>query len=128
MMKKLLCAVLTALMVFSLFACAEKSSGNHSIVGTWKYSLNEKYRDVITDVILDSRVYVDIYYTFNEDGTGRSYASDNSFDREFTYVFNGDVITITSDGYSFDQKCVLTDTTLTIHDDNKGDDVVFKKQ
>ena len=86
-----------------------------------------KYRDVITEVIVDERVYVDIYYQFNEDGTGRSYASDGTFDRDFTYHYSDGVITITSDGYSFDQKCILKGDTLTIHDD-AGEDVVFERQ
>lgn len=128
MMKKFFCAVIAAIIILSLSSCGEKTSSGGSIVGTWKYSLNEKYRDVITEVIVDERVYLDIYYIFNEDGTGRTYASDGSFDREFTYVYSDGKITITSDGYSFDQKCVLDGDTLTIHDDTQGDDVVFKKQ
>lgn len=127
MMKKL---IMSAALVFSLlflFSCGETGK-SENIVGLWKYSLNEQYRDIITGVIDDERAFVDIYYQFNEDGTGRTYASDGSYDRDFTYVYSKGVITITSAGYSFDQSCVLTDTTLTIHDTEEDEDVVFVRQ
>lgn len=109
-----------------LASCGEKAEPS-DLWGLWKYELNGKYREVITEVIADERVYVDIYYQFNEDGTGRTYASDGSFDREFTYTFSDDTITITSSGYSFEQKCKLTPSTLTIRDES-GENVVFEKQ
>lgn len=128
MIKKIICVFVTAALLFSLSSCGERETDGESIVGLWKYELNGKYRDAITEVIVDERVYVDIYYQFNEDGTGRSYASDGSFDRDFTYVYSNGVITITSDGYSFDQKCKLGKDTLTVHDDIENEDVVFIRQ
>ena len=139
MKNRIFCVLLALLCVFCLFSCSDGKkqaadadgdtvSDSISIVGTWKYSLNEGVRDVITEVIVDSRVYVDIYYVFNEDGTGKTYASDNSFNRSFTYEYSEGVISITSDGYTFDQKCSLSGNSLTVHDDEKNDDIVFQKQ
>ena len=127
MMKKLICFIAAFSLLFAFSSCGKKTTGD-DLVGLWKYELNGKYREVITEVIVDERVYVDIYYQFNEDGTGRSFASDGSFDREFTYRYSDGVITITSDGYSFDQKCTLRKDTLTVRDDETGEDVVFERQ
>lgn len=128
MMKKIFCAAFALLIALSLFSCGEKSDGKEALVGLWKYELNGEFRDLITSVIVDENVYVDIYYQFNEDGSGRTYASDGSFDREFTYTYSDGVITITSNGYSFNQKCKLKGDRLTVHDDTENDDVVFIKQ
>ena len=130
MMKKFSAQIALILAAVCLFSCGGKAPADNglSLAGTWKYELNSEYRDIITEVIVDERVYVDIYYIFNEDGTGRTYASDGSFDRSFTYTFKNSVITITSDGYSFDQPCKLSADTLIIHDDEKNEDVKFIKQ
>ena len=72
-MKKIIsaaAAVCCLVCIFSLFSCGKKDVGEGSIVGKWKYSLNADIRDVLTEVMADTSVYDDVFYEFNEDGTG----------------------------------------------------------
>ena len=128
MMKKIICFLFAVILSFSLVSCGEKAEDGESLAGLWKYELNGDVRELITDVIVDENIYVDIYYLFCEDGTGKTYTSDGSFETEFTYTVSGNVMTITSEGGSFDQEFKLSGDKLTVHDDEKDEDVVFIRQ
>ena len=76
-MKKIVAAVLVAVMVLGLCACSISSK---AIIGTWKNQTT--VLGVVTETV----------YTFNEDGTGNL---SNVVDMPFTYSFSDDKLLIT---------------------------------
>ena len=62
------------------------------IVGVWKYAHNEEYREYITEAITDPGAYVDLYYEFYEDGTGKTYLSTDDNEMTFTYTYDGETL------------------------------------
>lgn len=129
-MKRIIFAVITVLSIL-LCSCGsalinEKVSDNNDIYGTWKYELNGEHRTAITEVIVDSYVYVDYFYDFNEDGTGAAYSSMSTGKMEFTYTFFDNVISIDYGEGPFDTECELTQKSLTIVENNEK--TTFYKQ
>jgi len=105
-------------MIF-LVSCG-KGKTPEGIVGVWKFSPNEEYREIITDAITDPRVYVDLYYEFYEDGTGKTYLSTDENVMEFTYVFDGEKLTITNSDGSFDTPVKLKGDVLSVYAGEEG--------
>lgn len=129
-MKKIIALILTVILSFGAVACSapfsEPASG---IVGVWKYSANDDYvLDLVTDVINDPNVYVAYFYEFYEDGTGKTYVSTDTDVLEFTYVFNGDSITITGKDGTFETPCKLNGNILSIYDEVTGEYLDMKRQ
>ena len=129
-MKKIISLILISVFIFGAVSCSAPFSKTESgIVGVWKYSVNDDYvLGLVTDVINDPNVYVSYFYEFYEDGTGKTYVSTDTDVIEFTYVFNGDSITITSKDGTFDTPCKLNGNTLSIYDDITGEYVDMKRQ
>lgn len=129
--KKLLFAV-PVILCLLLCSCGnganinEKVSDNDNIYGTWKYELNGEHREAITEVIVDSYVYVDYFYDFNEDGTGAAYSSMSKSKMEFTYTCFDNVISIDYGEGPFDTKCEITKKSLTIFENDEK--TIFYKQ
>lgn len=124
--KKAVSLISAVVIVFSLVSCSPKSKDPSDIVGTWKYEMNGNHRDVVTEVIVDERVYVDIYYVFNADGTGETHDSLTKTPHEFTYEFTGDKIIMTEGGETFEVECALVGDSLTITE--MGESVEFLRQ
>lgn len=111
-------------MLLSFCAC-KKEEG---IVGTWKYSPNEVVRDYITDMINDPGVYVDLYYEFYEDGTGVTYLSTDKTKVPLTYSFDGETLTITIGGETFDTPVKLDGDVLSVYDVDAKEYLDMKRQ
>ena len=128
-MKKIFSVILCLCAVFSLVACAKKSASSEEdgIVGLWKHSYNEEYREIITEAITDPGVFVDIYYEFRADGTGKTYVStDMENVMEFEYSFDGEKITIKASNGTFDTPAKLKGNVLSVFDGEDYRD--FKRQ
>lgn len=130
-MKRIISVFLCFIIAFSLVSCAKGTSSEggdgKTIVGTWKYSHNEEFRDFITDAITDPGVFVDMYYIFNADGTGMTYLSTDPDDpMEFEYRFDGEKITIIAKNGTFDTPAKLKGDILSVFDGEKYQD--FKRQ
>ena len=128
-MKKLIsaaAAVCCLVCMFSLFSCGKKDVGDNSIVGKWKYSLNADIRDVLTEVMADTSVYDDVFYEFNEDGTGSTYTKNNPEKMKFTYTFDGSTIHIINEYAEFDVSANVKDDTLKITENDNT--VEFERQ
>ena len=82
-------------------------------------------RELLTGVVNDERVLVDVYYEFNEDGTGSTYSSFDDNSQSFTYVYDGETLTLTMGQNSFDTSCTIDGDSMTIVEN--GDTVVFKR-
>ena len=122
-MKKTVSIILVLLTVFSLSSCMEFASDvppEEGIVGVWKYSPNEEYRDIITDAITDPGVYVDLYYEFYADGTGKTYLSTDDNVMEFTYSYDGETLRINGPDGSFDTLVRLDGNTLSVYSGKDG--------
>lgn len=124
-MKRFISVLLLCVFAALAFTACADNSASKAIVGKWKYSLNDNLRDVITDVIEDERVYVDIYYEFNEDGTGAYYSSIDTDKQIFEYEYDGAILTLTMGNNSFDTSCVIEGNEMTVIEN--GETVVFKK-
>ena len=117
-MKKILSIVLAVFFVLSLASCAKKTTYDtpeEGIVGVWKYSPNEEYREYVTDAITDPCVFVDLYYEFYEDGTGKTYLSTDDNEMTFTYTYDGETLTITNNDGSFDTPAKLDGDVLSVY-------------
>ncbi len=117
-MKKIFSLILVLLAVLSLTSCMEFASDvppEEAIVGVWKYAHNEEYRDYITEAITDPGAYVDLYYEFYADGTGKTYLSTDDNEMEFTYTFDGETLTITNKDGSFDTPVKLKGNVLSVY-------------
>ncbi len=117
-MKKILSVILALIFVLSLASCAMKTTYDtpaEGIVGVWKYSPNEELRDYITDAITDPGVFVDLFYEFYADGTGKTYLSTDDKVMEFTYIYDGEVLTITNSDGSFDTPAKLDGDVLSVY-------------
>ena len=128
-MKKIIsaaAAVCCLVCIFSLFSCGKKDVGEGSIVGKWKYSLNADIRDVLTEVMSDTSVYDDVFYEFNEDGTGCTYTKNNPKKMKFTYTFDGSTIHIINEYAEFDVSAKVKDDTLKITENDNT--VEFERQ
>lgn len=129
-MKKIIsaaAAVCCLICIFTLFSCGKKEAAeNGSIVGKWKYSLNADIRDVLTEVMADTSVYDDVFYEFNEDGTGSTYTKNNPEKMEFTYTFDGSKIHIINEYAEFDVSAELNGDTLTVTENDNT--VKFERQ
>ena len=128
-MKKIIsaaAAVCCLICMLSLFACGKKDVGDSSIVGKWKYSLNADIRDVLTEVMADTSVYDDVFYEFNENGTGSTYTKNNPEKMEFTYTFDGSKIHIINEYAEFDVSAKLDGDTLAITENDNT--VEFERQ
>ena len=69
---------------------------------------------MITDAITDPGVYVDLYYEFYEDGTGKTYLSTDKDPMEFSYTYDGETLTITNSTGSFDTPATLKGNVLSV--------------
>lgn len=138
-MKKIIAILLCTLAVLCAASCTAKEELNgkpvagtpgEDIVGKWKYSSNEDIRDVITEVLQDPNVYVDLYYEFYEDGTGKTYISTDDTVLEFSYEFDGEVLTIISKDGPFDTPCSLSEDgkVLSVYDEANDEYLDLKKQ
>lgn len=111
--------------VLSFAGCSK--SPQSEIVGKWKYSLNADIRDAITEVLVDPAVYTDFYYEFNEDGTGCTYSSaDEDKPVDFTYTYDGKILTITMQGKSISTPCDVEENSMTITE--YGETTVFNRE
>ena len=126
-MKRIISVFILCILTASLFtACAGSDvPPEEAIVGKWKYSLNEDVRELLTGVVNDERVLVDVYYEFNEDGTGSTYSSFDDNSQSFTYVYDGETLSLTMGQNSFDTSCTIDGDSMTIVEN--GDTVVFKR-
>lgn len=95
-------------------------------MGKWKYSLNSDIRDVLTEVMADTSVYDDVFYEFNEDGTGCTYTKNNPEKMEFTYTFDGSNIHIVNGYAEFDVSAKIKGDTLKITENDNT--VEFERQ
>ena len=130
-MKKYIAIILSLLFVVGLCSCSGKasySSPREGIVGVWKYSPNEEYRDLITDALVDPGVYVDLYYEFYEDGTGKTYLSTDDGVMEFEYEYDGEILTIMSGSGSFDTPAILDGNILSVYDVQNDEYLDMKRQ
>ena len=117
-MKKIVCLALSLLFVLSLASCTEKVSYDtpeEGIIGVWKYAYNEEAREYITEAITDPGVYVDLFYEFYADGTGKTYLSTDPDAMEFTYSYDGEVLTIYNSTGSFDTPAILKGDILSVY-------------
>lgn len=119
-------AVCCLICIFSLFSCGKTDVGDDSIVGKRKYSLNSDIRDVLTEVMADTSVYDDVFYEFNEDGTGCTYTKNNPEKMEFTYTFDGSNIHIVNGYAEFDVSAKIKGDTLKITENDNT--VEFERQ
>lgn len=104
-MRKLICALATLCLLFTLFAVAEAAD----IAGTW----------YLNDIIIEGSSYSPAAYgmqmvlTFDEDGTGSAAmtqgGTSSAFD--FTWTIEGDTVTVTTDGS--DETLIYADDQLT---------------
>lgn len=116
-MKRMITAVLACFLVISFASCAKKTTYDtpqEGIVGVWKYAHNEEYREYITEAIKDPGAYVDLYYEFYADGTGKTYLSTDDNVMEFTYTYDGEILTITNSDGSFDTPARLDGDVLSV--------------
>lgn len=130
-MKKIIAFILSLLFVAGLCSCAkdaEHDTPEEGIVGVWKYSPNEEYRDLITDALADPGVYVDLYYEFYEDGTGKTYLSTDDSVMEFEYEYDGETLVITSKDGSFDTPATLDGDVLSVYDVQNDEYLDMKRQ
>lgn len=130
-MKKIIAIILSLLFVAGLCSCGKKyayDTPEEGIVGVWKYSPNEEYRDLITDAVVDPGVYVDLYYEFYEDGTGKTYLSTDDAVMEFTYEYDGETLIITSNDGSFDTPARLDGDILSVYDVQNEEYLDMKRQ
>ncbi len=112
-------------------ACAQKteySTPEEGIIGIWKYSPNEEYRDLITDAVTDPGVYVDLYYEFYSDGTGKTYLSTDDSVLEFEYEYDGETLVIKSANGSFDTPARLDGDILSVYDVQSDEYLDMKRQ
>jgi hypothetical protein len=117
-MKKIIALILVLFSVLSLSSCVEFASDvppEEGIVGVWKYAHNEEYREYITEAITDPGAYVDLYYEFYEDGTGKTYLSTDDNEMTFTYTYDGETLTITNKDGSFDTPAILKGNVLSVY-------------
>lgn len=120
-MKRAVSAVIAIILMLSFASCKKAPSYDtpeEGIVGVWKYSYNEEYREYVTDAITDPGVYVDLYYEFYEDGTGKTYLSTDENEMEFTYSYDGEVLTIINSSGSFDTPALLDGDILSVYAGN----------
>ena len=137
-MKKIISVILCIAAVLCFSACAKEEvkgkpvagTPGGDIVGKWKYAPNEDIRDLVTEVLQDPNVYVDLYYEFYEDGTGKTYISTDDAVLEFQYEFDGKVLTIISKDGSFDTPCTLSEdgNILSVYDEANDEYLDLKKQ
>ena len=137
-MKKIISVILCIAAVLCFSACAKEEikgkpvagTPGEDIVGKWKYAPNEDIRDLVTEVLQDPNVYVDLYYEFYEDGTGKTYISTDDAVLEFQYEFDGKVLTIISKDGSFDTPCTLSEdgNILSVYDEANDEYLDMKKQ
>ena len=133
-MKKIIAIILCAAALLTFGACQRKNTVEgtpaEDIVGTWKYSPNEEIRDIVTDVLKDPNVYVDLFYEFYEDGTGKTYISTDNAVMKFEFEFDGETLTIISEDGSFDTPCTLSEDgkVLSVYDEANDEYLDMKKQ
>lgn len=128
-MKKILSAVVLILIIFSAVSCGHSyDTPEEGIVGIWKYAYNGDIRDYITQVITDERLFVDLYYEFYDDGTGVTYLSTDDSKMEFTYIYDGETLTITSDDATFDTPAKLDGDILSVYDSSKDEYLDLQRQ
>ncbi|MBE6587423.1 MAG: hypothetical protein E7647_03300 [Ruminococcaceae bacterium] len=114
-MKRIVAVILLVLSVFTLSSCLKDTSPEEEIVGVWKYAHNEEYREYITEAITDPGAYVDLYYEFYADGTGKTYLSTDDNEMTFTYTYDGETLTITNKDGSFDTPAKLKGNVLSVY-------------
>ena len=117
-MKRIIAVTLALFAVLSLCSCMEFASDvppEEGIVGVWKYAHNEEYREVITEAITDPGAYVDLYYEFYADGTGKTYLSTDDNEMTFSYTYDGEILTITNKDGSFDTPAKLKGDVLSVY-------------
>ncbi len=114
-----------------LSACAGETvydTPQEGIVGVWKFSPNEEYREFVTDAITDPGVYVDLFYEFYEDGSGKTYLSTDDNEMEFTYTYDGETLVITSKDGSFKTPAKLDGDILSVYDEIGKEYMDLKRQ
>ncbi|MBQ2729347.1 MAG: hypothetical protein IJF69_01080 [Clostridia bacterium] len=130
-MRKTAAIIIAVIFVLSLASCSSKvkyDTPQEGIIGVWKYSPNEEIRDIITDAVTDPGVYVDLYYEFYEDGTGKTYLSTDDNEMTFTYTYDGETLTITSKSGSFDTPAKLDGDILSVYDTGNDEYLDLKRQ
>ncbi len=130
-MKKIIAIFISLLFVFGMCSCAkvtEYDTPEEGIVGIWKYSPNEEYRELITDAVTDPGVYVDLFYEFYSDGTGKTYLSTDDTVMEFEYEYDGETLVIKGDDGSFDTPARLDGDILSVYDVQSEEYLDMKRQ
>lgn len=128
-MKKIVSAIALVIILISAVSCAHSyDTPEEGIVGVWKYAYNGEIRDYITQLITDERLFVDLYYEFYEDGTGVTYLSTDKTKMEFTYIFDGETLTITNEDTTFDTPAKLDGDTLSVYDSSKDEYLDLQRQ